>query len=512
MFFKRPLYPANTSTVVTVYDAETGSIAPIWNDRAGADPRSNPGAIWQEGQIKFYANAGRYNIVASNGPDSKVWEDVIIIDPDAGGGGGGGATDFTDLGDVPSSYAGHAGKAVRVNSGATGLEFYTPSTSYPLVNPCASFVFDDAFSSQISLASQFESRGVRMGLAVNTFGGTGKMSQAQALVLQSSGHEIINHGLNHLDMRDGTSVAFTSAVSEIDGHRSTLVSAGFNINGFTCPYSSTKREFGPIIRKSHDYSFNFYMTGDYAGADPSLGTIYVPMPRHGLHRVSLYSHTLQQSKDIIDYCVANRRSVVFYDHDPSQVYHPASRTESEILEIVDYAINAGLSVVTPSQMLSTNTTIEGSNVFVCRPSSFSVPNETFTTVFMSESVEDANLRVDTSGMFTCKKTGTYRVLMNVEMAVSAEFRILSGMSFHGGSPVRYRRATFATARRPWDTDPTTGNKFAGMAELDTTVWLVAGETFTLRVWQESGGSINTVAGAVESVYGWVLVSPCTSVA
>ena len=89
VFFKRPLYPANTSTVVTVYDAETGSIAPVWNDRAGADPRANPGPIWQEGQIKLYLNAGRYNIVASNGSDSKTWNDVIIVDPDAGGGGGG---------------------------------------------------------------------------------------------------------------------------------------------------------------------------------------------------------------------------------------------------------------------------------------------------------------------------------------------------------------------------------------------------------------------------------------
>lgn len=88
VFFKRPLYPANTSTVVTVYDAETGSIAHVWNDRAGADPRANPGAIWQEGQIRLYLNAGRYNIVASNGSDSKTWNDVIIVDPDAGGGGG----------------------------------------------------------------------------------------------------------------------------------------------------------------------------------------------------------------------------------------------------------------------------------------------------------------------------------------------------------------------------------------------------------------------------------------
>lgn len=123
VFFKRPLYPANTSTIVTVYDAETGSIVPVWNDRAGADPRANPGAIWQEGQIKIYLNAGRYNIVASNGSDSKTWNDVIIVDPDAGGGGGGGASSFLQLTDTPSNYTGQAGKVVVVNGSANGLAF-----------------------------------------------------------------------------------------------------------------------------------------------------------------------------------------------------------------------------------------------------------------------------------------------------------------------------------------------------------------------------------------------------
>lgn len=37
---------------------------------------------------------------------------------------------FTDLSDVPSSYTGFALKALRVNAGATGLEFYTPTTPF----------------------------------------------------------------------------------------------------------------------------------------------------------------------------------------------------------------------------------------------------------------------------------------------------------------------------------------------------------------------------------------------
>ncbi len=43
--------------------------------------------------------------------------------------GAGGASDFTDLGDVPSSYTGESLKVVRVNAGETGLEFATISGS-----------------------------------------------------------------------------------------------------------------------------------------------------------------------------------------------------------------------------------------------------------------------------------------------------------------------------------------------------------------------------------------------
>jgi hypothetical protein len=42
-----------------------------------------------------------------------------------GGSGGSSVTDFTDLGDVPSSYSGQATKVVRVNVGETALEFFT---------------------------------------------------------------------------------------------------------------------------------------------------------------------------------------------------------------------------------------------------------------------------------------------------------------------------------------------------------------------------------------------------
>lgn len=60
----------------------------------------------------------------------------VVYDVEAGwfqimlpgsGGGGGGATNFTDLSDVPNSYAGHASKVVSVKADETGLEFTTAS-------------------------------------------------------------------------------------------------------------------------------------------------------------------------------------------------------------------------------------------------------------------------------------------------------------------------------------------------------------------------------------------------
>lgn len=47
---------------------------------------------------------------------------------------GGGASAFTSLTDVPGSYTGNALKSVRVNAGATALEFYTPSGGATTLN------------------------------------------------------------------------------------------------------------------------------------------------------------------------------------------------------------------------------------------------------------------------------------------------------------------------------------------------------------------------------------------
>lgn len=123
VFAGGPLFAASTATQVTVIDKSNDTLASLWSDRDGTSVKANPFFITVAGKIEMYLDPGRYRVTAVNAGQTDTWEDVPIIDPDAGGGGGGGATNFTDLDDVPGSYSGQAGELVRVNSGETALEF-----------------------------------------------------------------------------------------------------------------------------------------------------------------------------------------------------------------------------------------------------------------------------------------------------------------------------------------------------------------------------------------------------
>ena len=52
---------------------------------------------------------------------------TLVLASPQGGSGSGGASQFTGLTDTPANYTGQALKGVRVNSGETALEYYTPT-------------------------------------------------------------------------------------------------------------------------------------------------------------------------------------------------------------------------------------------------------------------------------------------------------------------------------------------------------------------------------------------------
>lgn len=88
MFEGGPLFAASTATQVTVIDKADDTLANLWSDRDGLSVKGNPFFITVAGKIEMYLNPGRYRVTASKAGQTDTWEDVLIIDPEAGGGGG----------------------------------------------------------------------------------------------------------------------------------------------------------------------------------------------------------------------------------------------------------------------------------------------------------------------------------------------------------------------------------------------------------------------------------------
>lgn len=97
MFEGGPLFAASTATRVTVIDKSDGTLASLWSDRDGLSTKANPFFITVAGKIEMYLDPGRYRITAAKAGQTDTWDDVLIIDPDAGGGGGGISTTVTAL-------------------------------------------------------------------------------------------------------------------------------------------------------------------------------------------------------------------------------------------------------------------------------------------------------------------------------------------------------------------------------------------------------------------------------
>lgn len=79
-------------------------------------------------RLESLKGSARLSVKAIKGIEELVASLMNSATPIGVGGSGGGAVgvdQFIELIDAPSSYSGQAGKGVRVNAGATGLEFYT---------------------------------------------------------------------------------------------------------------------------------------------------------------------------------------------------------------------------------------------------------------------------------------------------------------------------------------------------------------------------------------------------
>ena len=115
----------------TTYD---GMLAKVTADSAVYYAHNN---AWVK-LLDVNKNIGDLSNVSNTAPtngDSLVWDQSLgSWKPDAVSGGGGGSSSFAGLSDTPASFSTHGGKLLRVNSGATAVEFATAITASEVAN------------------------------------------------------------------------------------------------------------------------------------------------------------------------------------------------------------------------------------------------------------------------------------------------------------------------------------------------------------------------------------------
>lgn len=100
-----------------------GGVSTIYDVWYAAPPSTPEGVIAAPIGSRFVKTSGSAPLVyvKESGTGNTGW---------VASSGGSGATSFTGLNDVPHSYSDQAGKALRVKSDTTGLEFYTPLSAF----------------------------------------------------------------------------------------------------------------------------------------------------------------------------------------------------------------------------------------------------------------------------------------------------------------------------------------------------------------------------------------------
>lgn len=56
----------------------SGLLVPLWRDRDGTQPTTNPTTADSDGFFRVYLNSGRYHITARSGAESREWRDVLL--------------------------------------------------------------------------------------------------------------------------------------------------------------------------------------------------------------------------------------------------------------------------------------------------------------------------------------------------------------------------------------------------------------------------------------------------
>ncbi|MFT6986227.1 MAG: hypothetical protein ACJAT7_002050 [Psychromonas sp.] len=346
---------------------------------------------------------------------------------------------------------------------------------------CVCFTFDDGYLSQLPLADEFEARGVFFGLASNSIDESGYISAAQALDLEARGFEFFNHGLYpHLDMRDGSPTTYAQALAEINGAHNLLLGKGITPKGFVSPMSEIKREFLPIIDNLYSIAYTIYQGLSAGSGDPDIQVIDSPVYATKMCRASLYQHTVEECKLMIDRAIATQGLLTFYDHDPAGTQYAMSASQADILEVLDYAIAQEVQIILPSEVPGTFDVEKiGGGIYSQIEDAQLIPNKSYTQLRSEYEQESKDCAIAFDGTISIKRSGVYLFEIGTMFVTGASTRVITTLDIDKTGSYRNKHNGYHAE------GGTSASSYSGINFAPIT--LVKGQKVNPTILQDSGG-------------------------
>jgi len=206
-----------------------------------------------------------------------------------------------------------------------------------------SFHFDDGFMSVYEQCFPVFAENGAVGCVALQVNGH-RISDAQALEMQSAGWEILCHSKRHISMK--MPMDEQEAWTEIAESKRVLEEVGFRIRQFVTPMSACHESMLPLLREHYDGAFTVYTNSQTEPIEKLV--IERPVDPYRLHRCCTSGKTLDELKAYVDYVEKNDAWLVFYDHDLGV---NGNITPYALSALLRYCGEKGVAVVTSSEAL-----------------------------------------------------------------------------------------------------------------------------------------------------------------